>query len=159
MQAPMDNFAAVCLLGDLFPSEWPPAGGLRKGTANHPAPTEMRSRAAFARSIEPATDLFRLLIKEAATSESRIMRCALVRLCARASGELPLQFTFFAHSSHHSFDSPTGAGFSGCLLWLAGELDILLPILPLSSPCPIRQSHGGSGTLPASHEHWCLPCE
>ena len=86
VQAPMDNFAAVCLLGDLFPTEWPPAGGLRRGTTYHPAPTEMRNRAAFARSIEPATDLFRQLIREAATSESRVMRCALVRLCARASG-------------------------------------------------------------------------
>ena len=82
----MDNFTAVCMLGDLFPTEWPPAGGLRRGTTHHPAPTEMRNRVAFARSIEPATDLFRQLIKEAANSESRIMRCALVRLCARASG-------------------------------------------------------------------------
>ncbi|KAK9862215.1 hypothetical protein WJX84_008545 [Apatococcus fuscideae] len=85
-QAPMDNFTAVCLLGDLFPAEWPPAGGLRRGTTHHPAPTEMRNRVAFAKSIEPATVLFRQLIKEAANSESRIMRCGLVRLCARASG-------------------------------------------------------------------------
>ncbi|KAK9829627.1 hypothetical protein WJX72_006957 [[Myrmecia] bisecta] len=83
-QAPNEIFTSLCLLGDLFPGEWPPAGSARRG--QHPPPSHMRYRAALARSFEPSAARFRRMISAAAASDSRIFRAALVRLCARAAG-------------------------------------------------------------------------
>jgi len=44
-------------------------------------------RAGLARSFETCTAQFRRLLAAAVGSESRVLRAALVRLCARAGGE------------------------------------------------------------------------
>lgn len=78
--------AAAGLLADLFPTEWPPAGAVRRGSGCHLPPAHMRYRAALARSFEPSAGALRHLLATAVASESVLLRAALVRLCARASG-------------------------------------------------------------------------
>jgi hypothetical protein len=78
--------AAAGLLADLFPAEWPPAGAVRRGSGCHLPPAHMRYRAGLARSFEPSAAALRHLLATAAASESILLRAALVRLCARASG-------------------------------------------------------------------------
>ena len=86
MQAPGDMLSISALLGDLFPSEWPPPGAARRGTAAHPPPTHMHYRACLARSFEPVATPFRRLVGAAATAQPRLLRAQLTRLSARASG-------------------------------------------------------------------------
>ncbi|PRW45038.1 G-patch domain-containing [Chlorella sorokiniana] len=81
-QTPGEMFAAACLLGDLFPPEWPAVG--RKVT--QAPPSDRRYRAALATAIEPCGASFRRLIAAALTSESRLLRAAVVRVLARAAG-------------------------------------------------------------------------
>lgn len=79
---PRDLFLATCLLGDLCPSEWPPPGR----RAEQPPPPQRAYRKALAKSIEPCGVPFRRLIASAITSESRLLRAGVVRVCARAAG-------------------------------------------------------------------------
>lgn len=85
-QAPQEMLTSACMLADIFPAEWPPAGAARQGSGCHLAPAHMRYRAALARSFEPSAASLRRLLATAAGSESVLFRAALVRLCARASG-------------------------------------------------------------------------
>lgn len=85
-------FAAACLLGDMFPAEWPAPGQAPRPGKPHPPPSAMPRRAALARSFESSTGAIQRLLAAAVASESRIFRAALVRLCARASGG-PSHFT------------------------------------------------------------------
>ena len=83
--------ACATLLGDLFPVAWPPSGAARAGQGSHAPPAQMRYRAALAKSFEPSTqEALKNLMACAVASESLVFRAALVRLCARASGERPL---------------------------------------------------------------------
>ncbi|KAL4436605.1 hypothetical protein ABPG75_003744 [Micractinium tetrahymenae] len=81
-QSPAEMFATACLLGDLFPPEWPAVG--RKAT--QAPPTDRRYRAALATAIEPCGASFRRLISAALTTESRMLRAAVVRVLAHAAG-------------------------------------------------------------------------
>ena len=51
MQAPSDMLMIINVLGDLFPTEWPPPGTARarNAAAPHPPPGHMRHRARLAR--------------------------------------------------------------------------------------------------------------
>lgn len=51
-------------------------------------PSDRRYRAALATAIEPCGASFRRLIAAALTSESRLLRAAVVRVLARAAGGL-----------------------------------------------------------------------
>lgn len=77
-------YCRICVISDLFPSEWPPVQ-VRKGVP-HPAPTHMAYRAALAKSLEPVKHGFRDMVNVAVASESRMFRAAFVRLAARAAG-------------------------------------------------------------------------
>ncbi len=77
---------SACMLADIFPAEWPPAGAARQGAGCHLPPAHMRYRAALARSFEPSATSLRRLLATAVGSEAVLFRGALVRLCARASG-------------------------------------------------------------------------
>ncbi len=83
-QAPGNLYSRICVISDIFPSEWPPVQ-VRKGVP-HPLPTHMAYRAALARGLEPVTHGFRDMVNIAVASDSRMFRAALVRLAARASG-------------------------------------------------------------------------
>lgn len=49
VQSPREMLALTALLGDLFPTEWPPPGAARRPGQAHPPPPGMASRAALAR--------------------------------------------------------------------------------------------------------------
>ncbi|CAL8468510.1 g8050 [Coccomyxa elongata] len=85
-QAPQEMLTSACMLADIFPAEWPPAGAARQGAGCHLPPAHMRYRAALARSFEPSATSLRRLLATAVGSEAVLFRGALVRLCARASG-------------------------------------------------------------------------
>ena len=77
-------YTSLCLLGDLFPAEWPPPQA-RRG-APHPPPTHRPYRIALCNALEPVLGSFKSAVAMAVQSESRVMRAVLVRLCARAAG-------------------------------------------------------------------------
>lgn len=83
-QAARSVYTSLCLLGDLFPAEWPPPQA-RRG-APHPPPTHRPYRIALCNALEPVLASFKSAVAMAVQSESRVMRAVLVRLCARAAG-------------------------------------------------------------------------
>ncbi|GMH39587.1 hypothetical protein BSKO_07485 [Bryopsis sp. KO-2023] len=83
---PQDMLCTICLLGDLFPTEWPPAKNPLSGSKSFPPPSNIKMRATLARSLEPCASQFRHLIEFALGSENLLVRCAVVRMCARAAG-------------------------------------------------------------------------
>ena len=85
-QAPGKLYHRICVISDILPSEWPPVQ-TRKGVP-HPPPTHMLYRAALARALEPVKEGFKDMLNVAVGSDSRMFRAALVRLVARAAGEL-----------------------------------------------------------------------
>lgn len=46
---PKRMFCISCLLGDIFPTEWPPAKNLPDGLKSFPPPTNIKTRATLAR--------------------------------------------------------------------------------------------------------------
>lgn len=84
LQAARSVYTSLCLLGDLFPAEWPPPQA-RRG-APHPPPTHRPYRIALCNALEPVLASFKSAVAMAVQSESRVMRAVLVRLCARAAG-------------------------------------------------------------------------
>ena len=78
---------AACLLGDLFPSEWPPQGNAARMGMSHPPPSQMGYRRAIADKFESSAAVFKRMVEFGASSSSRLLRAILVRLCAKASGE------------------------------------------------------------------------
>lgn len=85
-QGPAEMLAAALLLGDLFPTEWPPPGAARRPGQPHPPPPGMAARAAMARALEDVTGPLQGLLATAAGCHARVLRAALVRLTARAAG-------------------------------------------------------------------------
>lgn len=85
-QAPGKLYHRINVISDILPSEWPPVQ-TRKGVP-HPPPTHMLYRAALARALEPVKEGFKDMLNVAVGSDSRMFRAALVRLVARAAGDL-----------------------------------------------------------------------
>eukprot|EP00798_Chlamydomonas_sp_ICE-L_P012182 gene12182-15304_t len=92
-QSPSQIYTTSCLLGDLLPPEWPqpqrqPQGGAApKHVLGPPAPPECPARrAALASAMELCQTPLRRLLHFGASSESRVIRCSLVRLMSRAAG-------------------------------------------------------------------------
>jgi len=80
---PRQLFAAVCILGDLSPAEWPPAGTRRP---MNPPPSFRAYRIAFAKAIENSSGPFSSLISACVEAEPTLLRAAATRMLARASG-------------------------------------------------------------------------
>lgn len=117
--SPAEAYVAACVLGDLLPPEWPPqqvpgaaaaasAGAAGKGGAGGggggdsgavdappPPPLPLR-RAALLPQLVEAESALRRLLSFAAGCESRLVRCAVVRLSAKAAGLGPAMGTFCA---------------------------------------------------------------
>eukprot|EP00803_Ostreobium_quekettii_P004620 evm.model.scf_474.1 EVM.evm.TU.scf_474.1 scf_474:3451-21135(-) len=83
---PSRVFCCTCLLGDIFPKEWPPAMAGQGSTGRMPPPSNMKMRPVVARMLEPFAKHFRHVIAFGAASESQLVRGSVVRLCSRASG-------------------------------------------------------------------------
>jgi hypothetical protein len=62
-----------------------------------PPPTDRKYRAALATAIEPCSASFRRLVSAALTSESRLLRAAVVRVLARAAGECKRLGKYIVH--------------------------------------------------------------
>jgi hypothetical protein len=80
---PRQLFTAVCILGDLSPTEWPPAGTRR---LFNPPPSFRPYRRTFAMAIEKCSDPFSELISACVNAEPTLLRAAAARMLARAAG-------------------------------------------------------------------------
>lgn len=100
---PVEMLGCLLALGDVAPSEWPAAGAseriirlLERQTqagkappatvAGFDAPTHMVLRGTIARGFENQMEPLKRAVAFGISSESRVVRCALVRMCAKASG-------------------------------------------------------------------------
>ena len=79
---PKQMFAAMCLLGDLAPEEWPPSGR----RASNPPPSSRAYRVALTHAIDQHKAPFESLISASVMAASTLFRAASVRLLARAAG-------------------------------------------------------------------------
>lgn len=119
-QSPEAAYTAMCLLGDLLPPEWPPqqaatAAGQKDGTSGLPAPEMPARRSALAVALEEVQVQLRRLVGFAAGSESRMMRCAAVRVCSRAAGLSGSMGMFLAQPLLEHLQVRAGwAGKQGC---------------------------------------------
>lgn len=92
LPAPAQVYAAVVALGDLLPGEWPgwpaPGGGGASAPAAALAPPSHRQLRKLVGDAIAATCVEQLAaaITFCVGSEARLLRCALVRLCAKAAG-------------------------------------------------------------------------
>jgi hypothetical protein len=109
---PAEVFAALCVLGDLLPPEWPPqgplagsgasksgsgagaGGGAAGPTPQLPAPAAPRRRAALLEGLTACEAQLRRLLAFSAVCEARAVRHEAVRVVARAAGLGPAMPTF-----------------------------------------------------------------
>ena len=79
---PSRLFTATCLLGDLFPEEWPPPGR----RASNPPPSARAYRVALANAIGDNMQSVESLIAACLAAEPTLLRVGAARMLARAAG-------------------------------------------------------------------------
>ncbi|GIL89178.1 hypothetical protein Vretifemale_16983, partial [Volvox reticuliferus] len=85
--SPEQGYCLISLLGDLFPREWPPPPTPgQPQSAALPPPTNMSKRSLLASALETVSGQFLRLLSFGYNSESRLVRCATVRMVVKAAG-------------------------------------------------------------------------
>ncbi|KXZ41982.1 hypothetical protein GPECTOR_230g517 [Gonium pectorale] len=80
------SYCLLSLLGDMFPREWPPPPAPGQQSAAFPPPSNVARRSALASALETVSDQFLRLLSFGYNSESRLLRCATVRMAVKAAG-------------------------------------------------------------------------
>lgn len=138
---PSEVYTAACVLGDIMPPEWPSqaaagssagaagrggarggVGGSEGGASAPPPPAFPARRAALLSQIVGCDSALRRLLAYGAACESRLVRCAVVRLCARTAGLGPSMGTFCAQPLVEPLAVGEGVGgepsWWGLIVWL-----------------------------------------